>query len=234
MRCSWLILDADGTLLDFAAAERWALEHTPEDLGLNVPPAFEATYASVNAELWSAFEQGQIGARDVRTRRFKEVFRRLRLEGDPDTFSESFLQNIIHGSTFMHGAERLLARLHGCIGLVLMTNGFSDVQRARIDRLGMGTVFDHVIISEEVGVAKPQRAIFDLALERIGQPDRNSVMIVGDSLASDIQGGINSGLNACWFNPKRQVCPAEFAPTYEIASLDALTSLLGLCEGSHA
>ncbi len=229
-RYSWLILDADGTLLDFEAAERRALKRTPEEIGLTVPPAFQETYASVNAELWGAFEQGRIGAWDVRTRRFREVFRRLRLEADPDRFSESFLRNVIHGSTFMHGAEQLLTDLRGRVRLLLLTNGFSDVQRARIERLGLESAFDHVIISEEVGVAKPQRAIFDLALEQMGQPERGSVLVVGDSLASDILGGLSSDLDTCWFNPDREPCPTELRPTYEIVSLEALPSLLGLCE----
>lgn len=234
MTYAWLILDADGTLLDFTRAERLALDRTPEDLGLMVPPGFVAMYESVNVELWASFEQGRIRAKDVRHRRFQEVFRRLGLMGDPDEFSEAFLQNVIHESVFVQGAEQLLTDLRGRVRLLLLTNGFSDVQRARIKRLGLESAFDHVIISEEVGVAKPDPGIFELALERMGRPERERVLVVGDSLASDILGGRNSDLDTCWFNPDRQPCPVELSPTYEIASLDDLPGLLGMCERFHA
>jgi len=226
MRYTWLILDADGTLLDFVQAERIALERTPQDLELAIPSTFVSVYEEINADLWARFEQGWIAARDVRQQRFQAVFERLQIDADADAFSEAFLQNVIRESVFEQGAEQVLAHLRGRVGLLLLTNGFSDVQRARIERMGLKAAFDHVIISEEVGVAKPDPAIFDLALARMGDPDRGSVLVVGDSLASDILGGRNSGLDTCWYNPRDEPAQETITPTYTIRRLDELYSLI--------
>ncbi|MCK5584578.1 YjjG family noncanonical pyrimidine nucleotidase, partial [Candidatus Bipolaricaulota bacterium] len=198
---TWLILDADGTLLDFRRAEAVALGRTPVQMKLQVPGDFCDIYHAINDSLWREFEAGVLRTHEVRTERFMRVFEKLGIAADSNAFSDAFLENIIRESTFIDGAEHLLARLENRIGLVLLTNGFADVQRARIARLGLGDTFGCVIISGEVGVAKPDRAIFEIAFERMGQPDKANVLIIGDSLSSDIQGGADYGIDTCWFNP---------------------------------
>ena len=160
---TWIIFDADGTLFDFQHAEALALKETPAQMGLQVTADFGDTYHAINESLWRSFEAGILRAQDVRTERFKQLFERLNIAGDSNAFSEAFLKNLIRESTFFEGAESLLARIKNRVSMVLLTNGFADVQHARIAKLGLGDAFDHVIISEEVGVAKPDRAIFKIA-----------------------------------------------------------------------
>ena len=191
---TWLILDADGTLLDFRRAEALALEKTPIQMGMQVSGGYCDTYHAINDSLWREFEAGTLQAHEVRSQRFKQLLERLDIAGDSYALSEAFLKNLVRESTFIDGAESLLTGLKNRIGLVLLTNGFADVQRARIARLGLGDTFDHVIISEEVGVAKPDRAIFEIVFERMGRPDKADVLIVGDSLSSDIRGGSDLSL----------------------------------------
>lgn len=229
---TWLILDADGTLLDFQRAEALALEKTPLQMGIQVPGNFCATYHGVNDALWREFEAGLLQTHDVRNMRFKRVFERLGIAGDSNAFSEAFLKNLIWESTFIDGAEPLLASLENCVGLVLLTNGFADVQHARIARLGLEDVFEHVIISEEIGVAKPDRAVFDIAFDHMGCPDKSSVIIVGDSLSSDIRGGVDYGIDTCWFNPDQRVNNTGIEPTYEIRHLNEVAKLLFHCEAN--
>jgi len=230
---TWLILDADGTLLDFQRAEAVALGKTPIQMGVQVSGDFCDTYHAVNDSLWQEFEAGILCAHEVRTERFMRVFERLGMAGDSNAFSEAFLKNVIRESTFIDGAKLLLDRLENRIGLVLLTNGFADVQRSRIARLGLVDTFDHVIISEEVGVAKPDRAIFEIAFERMGQPDKSSVLIMGDSLSSDIQGGLNYGIDTCWFNPDQRANTTGIKPTYEIKHLNDVVDLLLCAEANH-
>ena len=154
---TWLILDADGTLLDFRRAEAVALGRTAVQMKLQVPGDFCDIYHAINDSLWREFEAGVLRTHEVRTERFMRVFEKLGIAADSNAFSDAFLENIIRESTFIDGAEHLLARLENRIGLVLLTNGFADVQRARIARLGLGDTFGCVIISGEVGVAKPDR-----------------------------------------------------------------------------
>ena len=225
-RYDWVLLDVDGTLLDFRCAETFALEATPIELGLSVPKSFLSGYHDINDGLWQQFESGVLGARDIRVQRFKRLFETLGLAGDPDAFSEAYLKNLSKYSTFIDGAERLLAELNGRFGLVALTNGFADVQHARIARLGLEGVFDHVIISEEVGVAKPDPGVFDIVFERMGHPAKDVVLMVGDSLSSDIRGGASYGIDTCWFNPDKSSNKTSIKPTVEIARLDELTDLL--------
>ena len=226
---AWLILDADGTLFDFHRAEAAALDRTPRQMGVKVPPEFLSTFRTINASLWKAFEAGRLRAHDVRTLRFAQLFETLRLPGDPAAFSEAFLTNLVRETRFHDGAESLLTSLRHRVGLVLLTNGFADVQRARIERLGLQGTFDHVLISEEIGAAKPHPATFDIAFARMGHPDRRRVLMAGDSLSSDIQGGEDYGIDTCWFNPGRVANGTAANPTYEIAHLGELTELV--CEG---
>jgi 2-haloacid dehalogenase len=230
---TWLILDADGTLFDFQRAEAIALKNTPDQMGVQVPGNFSSAYHVINDSLWRDFEAGILCAQDVRSARFRLLFERLNLVGDSNAFSEAFLTNLVQESTFIEGAESLLARLEHRIGLVLLTNGFADVQHARIARLGLEEVFDHVIISEEVGAAKPDRAVFDIVFERMGSPNKGSVLIVGDSLSSDIRGGADYGIDTCWFNPDLQANMTRIGPTFEIRHLSDVADLLFRAKGQH-
>jgi len=223
---TWLILDADGTLFDFRRAEAIALKKTPAQMGLQVPGEFCDAYHAINDSLWRAFEAGTLQAQDVRNQRFKRLLEGLDIAGDSDALSEAFLKNLVRESTFIDGAESLLTELKNRIGLVLLTNGFADVQRARIARLGLGDTFDHVIISEEVGVAKPGRAIFDIAFERMCYPNKANVLIVGDSLSSDIRGGLDYGIDTCWLKTDQRANTTGIEPTYEIGHLNKITELL--------
>jgi len=225
-RYTWLLFDADGTLFDFQRAETTALNNTPSQMGLIVPANYASTYHQINASLWKRFEAGELTARDVRIERFRLLFENLSIAGNSSAFGEAFLKNLIRESTFFAGAQSLLAKLKQRYRLALLTNGFADVQHARIAQLGVGDLFDPVIISEEVGVAKPDAAIFDIALDRMGHPDKANVLMIGDSLSSDIRGGSNAGIDTCWFNPDSRTNTTNIVPTYEIRRLSDLPALL--------
>ncbi|MFC2078895.1 YjjG family noncanonical pyrimidine nucleotidase [Candidatus Bipolaricaulota bacterium] len=233
-RYTWLLLDADGTLLDFRRAEAIALEKTPAQMGVQVSADFGDTYHTINDTLWREFEAGNLQAHEVRNERFKRLLERLGIPGESNAWSEAFLQNVVQASAFIEGAESLLAGAENHFGLVLLTNGFADVQRARIARLGLGDTFDLVIISEEVGAAKPHGDIFEIVFEQIGHPDKANVLMVGDSLSSDIRGGAGYGIDTCWFNPDQCANETNIEPTYEIGHLDELLKLLFPANTNHA
>ena len=225
---TWLLFDADGTLFDFQHAEAIALKNTPLQMGIVPPANYASAYHQINNALWKDFEAGNLSAQAVRAKRFRLLFEKLSLVGDSHAFSEAFLKNLIESSTFLTGAKPLLARLKQRFSLALLTNGFADVQHARIAQLGLDDLFDPVIISEEVGVAKPDPAIFDIALAGMGNPDKASVLMIGDSLSSDIRGGSNASIDTCWFNPASNINETNVVPTYEIKQLSDLVPLLAM------
>ena len=234
MKYKWLLLDADGTLFDYDSAEARALERTFTELGCGYEPSYAKTYRLINKEIWLEFEQGKISQKRLRTRRFELLFRALQLECDPETFSAKYLKALAEGSELIGGAEEVVRALHGQVGLVIITNGLQEVQRPRFAKSAISDCFAEIVISEEVGAAKPDREIFDVAFERMNEPRKEDVLIVGDSLSSDIRGGNIYGIDTCWYNPGQKPRELDVEVDYEITDLGELLSLVDGARSSGA
>ena len=133
----------------------------------------------------------------------------------------------MHGDLYP-GVREVLDMLAGQASMALVTNGLTDVQRTRIERLDIGRYFETVVISSEVGASKPSSAIFDVAFERLGWPSRTSALMIGDSLTSDVRGGSEYGISTCWYNPHRHLAGDSDRVDHEIDDLaDLLVIVLG-------
>ena len=226
MKYKWLLFDADGTLFDYDKAEGIALMSTFEALGLAYEARYAQVYRRINGEIWLDFENGKISQERLRTKRFELLFDAVEIDCDPGEFSRRYLANLALGTDLIEGAEDVVKSLHGRVGLLLITNGLVDVQRPRFARSTVGQYFSDVVISEEVGAAKPDTAIFEVAFAKMGFPKKEDVLIVGDSLTSDIKGGQNYGIDTCWFNPGRNPRDSDVVAHYEIGELEELLLLL--------
>jgi YjjG family noncanonical pyrimidine nucleotidase len=232
MTYRWLIFDADGTLFDYDRAEAVALVETFESFGVTFEPRYGDVYRQINAAIWREFEQGTITASALRVERFRRLFDALGFAVDPTAFSERYLDHLAHRGDLIDGAEQVVAALFGRYRLLILTNGLSEVQRSRLAHSGLAGYFEDIVISDEVGVAKPGPQIFDVAFERMGRPAKSEVLLVGDSLSSDIAGGQAYGLDTCWFNPNGQSQPAGASIRFEIRRLaELLASLAVLPQG---
>lgn len=222
----WLLFDADGTLFNFERAEAKALEATFRDLNIPFEPDHALAYQEINRQVWLEFENGQISAGALRTVRFQRLFDKLQIDTDAQAFSDRYLQNLAMASDLLPGSEILIAGLRGRYHLALITNGLKDVQRPRLARSPIAHDFEAVAISEEMGVAKPDPRYFEAVFERIGSPAKSRVLVIGDSLTSDIQGGASFGLDTCWYNPKGADGSQKVKATYEIRRLEDLFRIL--------
>jgi 2-haloacid dehalogenase len=226
-RYTWLLFDLDGTLLDYHAAEEAALRATLDDAGLPADDEVAADYQRINRGHWAAFERGETTPQRIRIERWQEL---LALHGHAapraDEVAERYVVNLAAGAHLVEGATDLLVALSRTHRLAYITNGFGDVQRPRLAASGLAAHTDVVLVSDEVGASKPDPAIFALAFERMGRPDPADVLIVGDSLTSDIAGGVAYGIDTCWFNPFGLDRTGDVEPTYEIRSLVELTDLV--------
>jgi 2-haloacid dehalogenase len=220
----WLLFDADDTLFDFPRAEADALRRTLEQSGLAFERSAFEIYARVNLQVWKEFERGEISSQELRLKRFRVFFAETGLPGDPQAVSPLYLKNLALGTALLPGADETVRTLKGRYRLALVTNGLADVQRPRLERSALKDCFEKVFISEEVGAAKPSAAFFDAVFGEIGQPPREQVLIIGDSLTSDMQGGLDYGIDTCWYNPDGK--NTDLPVTFQIASLDALAGLL--------
>jgi 2-haloacid dehalogenase len=221
-----ILFDVDDTLFDFRKSEVNALHNTFMEYKLpNGMADYHASYRKISNKLWSDLEKGEIALRDLGVERFKRLFLEHELETDAMLFSSSYLGHLGNEAHLMPGAEELCSGLAG-YRLAIITNGFGEVQHARIRNSPLGGRFEHIIVSEETGFQKPHHGIFDFAFEKMQLEDKRKVLMVGDSLQSDIQGGINYGIDTCWFNPLGKENGTAITPTYEIRHLLELEFLL--------
>jgi len=224
LKYTWLLFDADDTLFDFPKAEANALKWTLEQAGLPFRPEFFGLYSRFNQQVWQEFERGEVTSRELRVKRFRLFFDETRLEGDPQAVSPLYLRNLALGTDLLDGAEAVICALQERYHLALVTNGLKEVQRPRLAGSALRDCFEKVFISEEVGAAKPSRDYFDAVFHGIGQPAKASVLLIGDSLTSDMRGGVEYGLDTCWYNPKAK--STELPITYQISQLQELLGLL--------
>lgn len=231
MRYRIVLLDLDHTLLDSAASEVAAFGEAVRSAGLDPSPDLFDRYRRINGALWAAVERGELTPGEVKTTRFEQLVAAIGAGSvaDPEAMATAFAAGLGNNGELYPGAREMLDRLSGMARLALITNGLSEVQRRRIERLDIERYFETIIISAEVGTAKPGTEIFDLAFAGLGDPHRAESLMVGDSLTSDIQGGLNAGVDTCLYSPEppqASVTDGLPRPTYRIVSLSQLPALV--------
>jgi 2-haloacid dehalogenase len=226
MKYQWLLFDADGTLFEYDRAEAEALQRTFEQFGCPFEPGYAEAYRRINGDIWLAFEQGEITQTRLRTERFERLFGAVGVNLEAASFSAQYLQNLAEGTYLVDGAAEVVQALYGRVGLALITNGLRDVQRPRFARSAIGKYFSRLVISEEVGAAKPDPQIFEVAFQQMGWPHKQDVLMIGDSLSSDMKGGSDYGIDTCWFNPAGKPRELDVEVRYEIADLRELLPLV--------
>lgn len=227
MKYDVILFDADDTLFDYGMAESHALSNAFLHVGMPTGAEdYAASYQEINHALWRDLEQGKISSAALRVERFNRLFAANALELDPEAFSEAYLRFLGEGTFLIQGAIELCEELAGC-RLAIITNGIKEVQTSRIQGSPLSETFEQIIISEEAGCQKPETGIFDYAFAKLGISDKEKVLIVGDSLTSDIQGGINYGIDTCWFNPLGKENTSGVQPKYEIRDLSKLLYIVG-------
>lgn len=216
MKYDVFLFDLDDTLFDFGETEKRAFSHSFLSSGFpNGLRDYRASYNTISKVLWDDLEQGRISLTELKTERFKRLFMQHDLDMDAEVFGQAYLKNLGKEVHLIDGVTEMLINLTGC-KLAILTNGFKDVQLARIDGSVLKNSFDAIITSEETGYQKPQPEIFEYTFNKLQIADKSRVLMIGDSLSSDIQGGNNFGIDTCWFNPQQKINSTTARPTYEI------------------
>ena len=228
MRYSCLLFDADGTLFDYDVAEAQALAATFHEVGVEEPPGALEIYRRVNSEMWLEFERGTTSQARLKVERFELLFEATGITADPHLFSPLYLEHLSRRTDLIDGAETVISNLAERARMLLITNGIAAVQRPRFSSSTIHHLFDGFVISEEVGAAKPAPEIFESAFREMNHPERADVLMIGDSLTSDIKGGNDFGIDTCWFNPAGMPADPEIEPTYQITSLRELLRITDL------
>ena len=221
----FLFLDLDETILDFKLAEYKALQGTLREFGIEPTDAVCSRYSQINKLHWEALERGELTRKQVMVGRFETLFRELGVQGDAAACSHRYMENLGEGHDFLPGALEAVERLSRKYKLYAATNGTKTVQTKRIQEADLEQYFENIFISQDIGIEKPALEFFQKCFAQIPGFDPKKAMIVGDSLTSDIQGGINAGMATCWVNPNHKQAK-NIIPDYEIESLAQLEELL--------
>lgn len=224
MKYDWIFFDADETLFHFDAFNGMQLMFSRK--GVDFTKQDFVTYQATNQPLWVDYQDGKITADQLKYTRFNSWAQQLNTT--PEELNSAFLEAMADICSLLPGAKELVQAITVKAKVGIITNGFTDLQAIRLARTEMDSYIDQVIISEEVGTAKPDSIIFEHALQRAGNPCKSKVLMVGDNLHSDILGGINFGIDTCWLNPHGASAADGINPRYTVSSLAELQSILNV------
>ena len=226
-RYDLLLCDADDTLFDFGRAEEFAFADACARMGLEATDTLLKTYSDINAALWRLLEQGGITQAVLRVRRFEQFLEKIgRSDLDAQTMATAFTDSLGRQSVPVDGAVEAVARWSRIVPVIIVTNGIARVQHGRMDGSEVRHYIRGMVVSEEVGAAKPDPKMIEIGMEMAGVQDRSRVLMLGDSISSDIAAAANAGVDACWYNPKDKENSKNLPVRYEIKNLDDVDAIL--------
>lgn len=214
MKYDFLLFDADGTLLDFLKSEAEALREALSDFGLPNGNEVINAYSAINDSLWKLLEKGEIDKPTLLVRRFELLLEHIGETRDATPLARRYEDNLSTKGYLLDGAENMCRALYGKAKMYIVTNGLEKVQRGRYAVCGIDKYFEAAFISDVIGYQKPSVHYFEAVAAAIDGFDKSRALIVGDSLSSDMQGGINFGIDTCWYNPKGNICPENMSVTH--------------------
>lgn len=226
MNYTTLLIDADDTIFDFPKCEYNALKNTLESSGFEFSDWIHESFSKINNALWKKFEMNKITRSELRVRRFSELIEKC-FEGydNAELLADKYVDMLSVQAIFIDGAEQALETLCRHYEIYIITNGLKKVQYSRFDISDIYRFIKGHFISDELGVQKPQKEFFDIVLENINEKDKSRVLVVGDSLTSDMKGGRNAELDTCLYDPHDRVIMPNELCDYKIKDLEDILTL---------
>ena len=222
-----LLCDAVNTIFDFDKAEENAFAKACAHMGFEATEELYAVYSKINAALWKLLEQGGITQKVLRVKRFEQFFEAIgRNDLDAQAMAAVYADLLGQQSVPIDGAIEAVARWSRMLPVIIVTNGISKIQHGRMNGSEVRHYISGMVISEEVGAAKPDPKMLEIAMEMAGVKDRSRALMLGDSLSSDIAAAANAGVDACWYNPHGAQNAKGLPVRYEIRSLDEVDAIL--------
>ena len=219
--------DIDGTLLDFSAAEREAISGCFAAFGLGICTGEMLTrYSAINHRYWKKLERKELTKPQALVDRFRQFFSEMGLQADAEAFNREYQVRLGDTVCFHDESYALVQSLKGKVLQYAVTNGTKLAQERKLKKSGLESLLDGIFISEDLGFEKPDVRFFHRVWEHIGTYAPQEVLIVGDSLTSDMQGGNHAGIRCCWYNPKGELAPEHLKIDYDIRDLREILSIL--------
>lgn len=223
-----LLFDADETLLDFKKDETAAISGILDDFGIEKSEENIETYKLVNSRLWKEIEKGEIDKETLKKVRFEIFFKEIGFTCSEDPFkvNERYLSYLAKGGSLLAGAKELLDTLRDDgYHMYIVTNGIEKTQKQRLTKAGILHYFSDIFVSEAIGYQKPRPEYFSYVLSHIDEADVNKVLLVGDSLTSDIAGAVNAGIPCAWLRHDKAALVQSSKPDYIIDRIEQVREL---------
>lgn len=224
MNYSTLLIDVDNTLLDFYSSERVALKNALIKYGIFADDSTVSIYSAINDSFWKKFENGEIEKNEIYIGRFKEFVLRMGYPISPESLSRTYKEELANGFHKIKDADEILSYLSERYDVYYITNGDSIVQNRRMRGADILKYAKNVFISEDIGVGKPDKRYFNYVLSSVDEKDKNKILVIGDSMSSDILGGINAELDTCWVDFSRE--DRKYLTQYTVNNLIELKKIL--------
>ena len=221
-----VLLDLDNTLIDFNECARHSIIKSFENHGFTYTEETFKTFITENVKIWKRLEEGEITKADLRANRWNIILGKLGIDYDGTIIEEEFEKGVAQGAYAVEGAYELLDYLYPKYELYIVSNGFRFVQESRLKIGDFRKYFKDIYLSEDVGVQKPAKEFFDYCFGKLGQPPKEDIILIGDSLSADIIGGLNYGIDSVWFNKNNDILPESIKPTYIVSKLKEIENIL--------
>lgn len=222
MKYDWILFDADETLFSFNSYQglkpmlkRYGIDFTEQDYD---------EFQAVNKQLWVAYQNKEITAEDLRRIRFEKLSQAT--GRTPEELNAELMAEMAVVSLPLENVIEMLQTLQGKVKMGIITNGFAALQLTRLKNTNTEKFFEFITVSEEAHTAKPDPKIFEVSFTKMGEFEKSRVLMVGDTLASDILGGQNVGIDTCWFNHAQAENNTAIQPTYEIHAIAELVNIV--------
>lgn len=224
----FLLWDIDGTVLNFLAAEAYAIRALFKKYKIGeCSDEMLKLYSGINVKYWQMLERNELTKGEILVGRFREFFGEIGVDTSiAESFNADYQITLGDHIEFVDKAKDILLSQKGKYVLAAVTNGTKTAQEKKLRLSGLNEVFDAVFISENVGAEKPNKAYFDYVFESLGITNKNEVLLIGDSLTSDMKGGLIAGIDTCWFNPEHKPNKTDIPVTYEIDDLGKIAEIV--------
>lgn len=227
-----LLWDLDGTVNDFIASEKLAIKKGFERLNLGFcTDEMVSCYSKINVGYWERLERGEMSKPEILVGRFRDFFAKYEIQTHlAEEFNENYQYDLGDNLIFIDGALEVLRKIKesGRVRQFVVTNGLVANQKRKLEGPELKPIFEYAFISDEVGFEKPSVQFFDAVFKKVGPVDKSKVLIIGDSLTSDIRGGNNAGIKTCWFNPGGKQNDKGVSVDFEIKNLVEILNILGI------
>ncbi|MCY3412361.1 MAG: noncanonical pyrimidine nucleotidase, YjjG family [Candidatus Heimdallarchaeota archaeon] len=225
---STLFIDFDNTIVDYFAAENGALFKLARDYRIEDDrvPELVDVYKAKNKELWEQFERKKISIPEITRQRFEYLQSKYpELKSTPDELNEQYLNAFVNATKLDQEVQKILEKLADKYSVIIVSNGIHDIQTRRLEKVGLFQLIDGYVTSQEAGAAKPETAMFELAMQKLKSlgknPSKEQILMIGDSKTADYQGAINFGIDFCWISEDK-----EHIGKYTISSFVELEKIL--------